>query len=480
MTRLTAVLLFAAAPALAFASQPLSADLQTMTSRIGPDALRAHVSFLASDAMAGRDTPSRELDITAEYIAAQFRRAGLTPVGDDGFFQTANWKYAERNPADFVMKIEAAGRAVVVPHKLVSYEYNGGHQLAASPIVRMDLAAVLANPKAVDGKVLVIAAAPGVRQKLSSSAAKPAAIIFADHKGKAGNGGNKGWLVDPDAKPKAPSAPTVVLYSAEAIALLESDAGARVSMSIPEGVERPVKLRNVIGVLPGSDPALKDTYVILSAHYDHVGVQNGEVFNGANDNASGVASMVEVASALSQMKQRPRRSIAFLAFWGEELGMVGSNQYGRHPAIPLVKTVANVNLEQTGRTDDMEGKQIDRIAMTGFDFSDLGATMQRAGAATGITVWKHEKFSDMFFGRSDNQALADQGIPAHTMSVAYAFPDYHGKDDTWDKIDYDNMARVTRMIAVGLHEVANDTKAPKWNEANTKTAPYVKAASALK
>ena len=480
MTRLTAVLLFAAAPALAFASQPLSADLQTMTTRIGADALRGHVSFLASDALAGRDTPSRELDITAEYIAAQYRRIGLKPAGDDGFFQTANWKYAERNPADMVLRIEAGGKAVAIPARLVSYEYKGGYQLAASPIVRMDLAAVTANPKAVEGKVLVVPAAPGIRNKLSGAGIKPAAVLIADRSGKGGDGGNKGWLIDPDAKPQPQSAPMLVLHSAEAIALLDTDAGARVSMSIPEGAERPVKLRNVIGVLPGSDPALKDTYVILSAHYDHVGVQNGEVFNGANDNASGVASMIEVAEALAQLKKRPRRSIAFLAFWGEELGMVGSNQYGRHPAIPLAKTVANVNLEQTGRTDDMEGKQIDRIAMTGFDFSDLGTIMQRAGAATGITVWKHEKFSDMFFGRSDNQALADQGIPAHTMSVAYAFPDYHGKDDTWDKIDYDNMARVTRMLAVGLHEVANDVNAPKWNESNKKTAPYVKAARALK
>ncbi|HEY1042594.1 MAG TPA: M28 family peptidase [Telluria sp.] len=483
MTRLPAVLLFAAAPALAFANPTAGTDLKSMTSRVTPEALRAHVSFLASDALEGRATPSRGEEVAAEYIAAQFRRAGLKPAGDDGYFQTANWKYAQRNAADFTMTIEAGGKTISVPHTQVSYGYKGAYQLPATAVVRVDAAGAMANPKQADGKILFLQA-PGAGQvqatlqKLKDAGARPAAVILVDSQRKTGSGGAEGWLVDPAAKPAAPRPPVISVHGADAQALLEG-ADARVSLAIPAGAERPVKLRNVIGVLPGSDAALKDTYVILSAHYDHVGINNGEIFNGANDNASGVASMIEVASAMAQSKQRPRRSVVFLALWGEELGMVGSNYYGRNPVFPLAKTVANLNLEQMGRTDDMEGPQVDRAAMTGFDFSDMGAIMQKTGAAMGIKVFKHEKFSDVFFGRSDNQALADQGIPSHTMSVAYAFPDYHGKDDTWDKLDYDNMARVTRMVAAGLTTLANSATAPKWNEANKKTAPYVSAAAKL-
>jgi Iap family predicted aminopeptidase len=484
VSRIPVPLLFAVVSSVAFSIPAVAADLKPMTSLITPEALKAHVSFLSSDALEGRATPSRGHDVAAEYIAAQFRRAGLTPAGDDGYFQTANWKYAQRNAADFRMTIEAGGKAITVPHTQVSYQYKSAHELPATPVVRMEAAAALANPKNADGKVLFLQVPAntspyGTLQKLMTAGAKPAAVVLADTKRPTGNGGADGWLVDPAAKPAAPRPPVITVHGADLQSALEG-ADARVSFAIPAGAEKPVKLRNVIGVLPGSDPALKDTYVILSAHYDHVGITNGEVFNGANDNASGVASMIEVASAMVQSKQRPRRSVVFLALWGEELGMVGSNYYGRNPVFPLVKTVANLNLEQMGRTDDMEGAQIDRAAMTGFDFSDMGAIMQRTGESMGIKVFKHEKFSDEFFGRSDNQALADQGIPSHTMSVAYAFPDYHGKDDTWDKIDYDNMTRVTRMVAAGITALANSTTAPKWNEANKKTAPYVQAARNLK
>src|SRR5262249_18763676 len=114
-----------------------------------------------------------------------------------------------------------------------------------------------------------------------------------------------------------------------------------------------IKLRNVVGLLRGSDPALKDSYLIVSAHYDHIGVRpTGEgdrINNGANDDGSGTVSVIELASALAGLKQRPRRSIVFITWFGEEKGLVGSRYYGRHPLFPLEKTVAMVNLEQVGR-----------------------------------------------------------------------------------------------------------------------------------
>lgn len=337
-------------------SPAISAPTQAMLERISADSMRGHLSFLASDLLEGRATPSRGLDLAAEYIAAQFRVIGLEPGVKDSYFQTADWN-----------------------------------------ILKKDL-------------------------------------------------------------PRRRGAP------------------APVADTEPQS---PVFVRNVIGVLPGSDPVLKDSYILVTAHYDHVGMKaNAEgdiIFNGANDDASGTVSVIELAKAFAEMKVRPKRSIVFMTFFGEEKGLVGSRYYGKNPIFPIEKTIAGINIEQVGRTDDSEGPQVASVAVTGFDFSEVGAIIKQAGDKTGIKVWKHAKNSDDYFGRSDNQALADQGVPAHTISVAYAFPDYHGLGDEANKIDYDNMAKVNRAVAVAIEQIANSKNAPKWDEKNPKAAKYAQA-----
>src|SRR6202030_20223 len=117
-----------------------------------------------------------------------------------------------------------------------------------------------------------------------------------------------------------------------------------------------------------------DTYVMLTAHYDHVGMRaTGEdrIYNGANDDGSGTVSVVEIAGALAALDPRPKRSILFVTFFGEERGLLGSRYYGRHPIVPLEKTIADLNLEQVGRTDATDGPQIGTASITGFDFSEL-------------------------------------------------------------------------------------------------------------
>jgi Zn-dependent M28 family amino/carboxypeptidase len=235
----------------------------------------------------------------------------------------------------------------------------------------------------------------------------------------------------------------------------------------------------VAGLLRGGDPGLKETCVLLTAHYDHIGARpagKGDgIYNGANDDGSGTVAVIEIAAALATLKQRPKRSILFVTFFGDEKGLLGSRYYGRHPIFPIEKTVADINLEQVGRTDSDEGSQVGAASLTGFDFSDVGATLKEAGAQTGIRVYKHERNSDAYFGRSDNQALADQGVPAHTLCVAFSYPDYHGVGDHWEKIDYANMEKVSRMVALAAVMIANNPREPKWNESNPKAARYVKA-----
>jgi hypothetical protein len=363
-------------------------EIQAALDRISADSLRGHLSFIASDLLEGRNTPSRGLDIAAEYIAAQFRRAGLEPVGEAGsesYFQTSEWSvgpiindFVELNVDDGKQKMRARR-----------------DQLAAMGV------SVEQRPDGADG-------------------------------------------------------------------------------SSEKSV---VRLRNVIGLLRGSDPALKDSYVIVSAHYDHTGARpTGEgdrINNGANDDGSGTVSVIELATALSSLKQRPKRSVVFIAWFGEEKGLQGSRYYVRHPVFPLEKTVAMINLEHLGRTDDNEGPKPDSATLTGFDYTDVATTFKSAGEMTGVNVYKHEKNSDAFFPRSDNQALANAGIPAHTLCVAFIFPDYHKPGDHWEKIDYANLARVNRTIALALLTIANNPEPPKWYESNPKAEKYVKAWKAL-
>jgi hypothetical protein len=114
--------------------------------------------------------------------------------------------------------------------------------------------------------------------------------------------------------------------------------------------------------------------------------------------------------------------------------------------------------------------------MTGFDYSSLGPIFARVGQRMGVPVSKHERFSDGFFRASDNFPFAQRGIPAHTICVAYHYPDYHGLGDHWEKVDFANMARVDRMLALGLLILANDPEPPKWNESNRRAAAFARAA----
>jgi len=324
---LTVVLLVAAS---------LTPQQQTVVDGISENSLRGNLSFLSSDLLEGRDTPSRGLDLAAEYIAAQFRRAGLEPAGGDGYFQDAM----------------------------------------------------------VKGQVV----------------------------------------------------------------------------------------RNVAGLLRGSDAALADTYVILSAHYDHLGMRpNGDdrIYNGANDDGSGTVSVIEIASALAAAPERPKRSILFLAFYGEEKGLLGSRYYAAHPLEPLSKTIACVNLEQVGRTDATSGKQVRVGYVTGYDYSNLGAILNEAAQPVGIPIKKDLPSKGDFFARSDNLSLARAGVPSHTLYVADDFSDYHKVGDEWNKIDYANMARLDRALALGMLRLASEAAPPQWNQASPGARPYAEAAKKL-
>jgi hypothetical protein len=475
----------------------LTSEEQFLASSITAGELKAHVSFLASDALEGRDTPSKGLDVAAEYIASEFRRAGLEPAGDDGYFQSAPYATVRENLAGFQLSIEKDGKTIEVPANMSHALAESAIDLKNVPLVKVPIPDRDVNTppaaESVNGKVVVLErpdfrALPAdqredtyrrmtrVRDRLGESKAALLIEVVA-------NSGPPGpHLMDLSGR-KQPPPPSMVVHDPAFKKFVENlpagETGARVSAHAAASDVSKVTLKNVAAVLRGSDPRLKNTYVIVSGHYDHVGIEGGQIYNGANDDASGTSSMLALAEALARMPDRPKRSILFIAYFGEEKGLLGSRYYGAHPLFPLVQTVANFNLEQLGRTDDSEGQRVKRVFVTGFDYSNMIDWLVTAGRDTGVTFYKHETNSDSFFGRSDNQSLADAGVPAHTLGVAFIFPDYHQPGDHWEKIDYDNMALVTRAIGVGVMRLANSEKPVEWNTHNPKAANYVKAAHAL-
>ncbi len=469
--------------------------------RISADSLRGHLSFLSSDLLEGRDTPSRGLDLAAEYIAAQFRRAGLEPVGDDGYFQVAKWEVSDPDEAGFRFEVAVDGKATIINKDSVSFARATGLDVAAKGAVKVDLQADR-GPARFEGKAVFLelpaATTPEAtranRDFLAALGRSGAALLVGIRRDPNANGNAPGvgtrQLIDPEnpgpARQDEPTrAPLISASDPALVALFDAmPAGpgpATVTLHLGEPTRRPVQVRNVVGLLRGSDPALAGTCVMVTAHHDHLGtrgpVGTDRVFNGANDDGSGTASVVELAGALGALKaeDRPRRSVLFATFFGEEKGLLGSRHYGRHPVIPVDKTVADVNLEQVGRIDGSEGSQKGRASLTGFGYSDVSVAFVAAGKLEGVEVYKHPQFSDDFFGRSDNQALADLGVPAHTLCVAYAFPDYHGAADHWDKVDYANMAQVDRMVGRALLTLADDPTEPKWDATNPRASKYLKA-----
>lgn len=469
-------------------AQTASTNLQIITSRLTANDLKADISFLASDALEGRGTPSRGLEVASEYIAAQFRRAGLEPAGDDDYFQTANYVNVTPNVEGLEFTVESANGPVKAKSISMALQQAAAVDLTKAAIVKVagsDASAVAAlTPDQVRGKVLVLDFPEGtnpimVTRRLPALAAQlePALVVLLRAGGQPTNMSTR--LREATA---APTVPMLVVWDEEVRTALGAGrpgtVDAQVSVHIPPPTSTPVKVHNVVGVMRGSDPALRDTYVLVTAHYDHLGVRGtgpgDHIFNGANDDGSGTASVIEVANALAALPTRPKRSIVFMTFFGEELGLYGSRYYGAHPIFPLAKTVADLNLEQLGRTDVDGGSSVGLVNVTGFDFSTLTDAVVKAGGETGLQVVKNPQLNERYFAQSDNQAMADAGVPAHTLSVGYMFPDYHKAGDEWPKIDYANLALVDRTVAVAVYDVADSADTPQWKDM-PQTERYIKA-----
>lgn len=469
---------------------------------ITPQAIRRQVEFLASDEMRGRDTPSPELERAAEYIAEEFQSFGLQPGGDDGTYIqrfALQRRALDREATSLVLK--SGGRQVDLEQGTDFAAYAGVPSQVEAPIVAVE-GEIDGQLSGVAGRVVITRLAGRdltrevarslERQREAAREAGAAAVIF---------------VVDPEfpsrtisvtatfnSRPQrlapgvARDIPAFLLsqgaaekvgeaLGADLGGLLASPATgpARVIPGVAEGVtaaaSAPVRLvedhraPNVIGILPGSDPELRNTYVVFSAHFDHVGVDDPDasgdsIYNGADDNASGTAALIEVARAFAALDEAPARSLLFLAVSAEEKGLLGSKYYSDNPTVPIESIVANINVDMIGRNAP------DSIVVIGQEYSSLGPLVQevaRARPEIGLTVAQDIWPEQRFFFRSDHYNFARKEIPA-LFFFAGVHEDYHRPSDEIEKLDTEKAARVAKMVFFTAYEIASRPEPPTWTE----------------
>lgn len=216
--------------------------------------------------------------------------------------------------------------------------------------------------------------------------------------------------------------------------------------------------RNVVGILPGSDPKLKDEWVVLSAHFDHLGKKGDAIYYGADDNASGVAGLIEVAERFALGQEKPRRTIVFAAFDQEETGLLGSTHFCSHPPLEFPKLRAFLTADMIGRS--MANVMDDYVFALGCESSpDLRKLVEETTPEDGLKVGRIG--TDLIGTRSDYGPFRDRKVPYLFFSTGPE-PDYHRTTDTPDKLDYEKMRKIANWIYDVTRKLADTEASPKW------------------
>jgi hypothetical protein len=447
---------------------------------ITPGDMRARIFFLASDGLRGRDTPSQGLEITASYIQSEFRRIRLEPA-PGGYTQRYRLVMGQMG-AGWSLILQRGARRAVLRHRS---DFWGLPWAAGTVEGRLRFAGSAPPGQMVDSgepAVWVAYLRPGVmpRQWLSAAAAAGAVGLIlvapaelephlrewrwdAEVVYEMGDveASLLGALVSEDAMVAALERLGLEAQPAGGLALHgEIDARAQVSADLQVEV---LSAPNVLGILPGRDEELREEYVLLSAHMDGLGVgmpvDGDSIYNGADDNASGTAAILEMAEAAAALDRRPRRSLAFLAVSGEEKGLLGSTAFVTRPPIPLDRIIANINIDMIGRDSE------DTIAVLGRPYSTLGTMVDSIAAAhpeLGMTVVGDLWPADGFFFRSDQFSFARKGIPA-LFFFNGVHEDYHRPSDEAGNIKFRKAARITRLVFELALAIANADEPPAWD-----------------
>ena len=506
---------------LLLAASALLAATPAFAQDLGKDAaaLKAHVQFLASDAMKGRDTGSPELTIAEQYVAAQMLAAGLKPAGaNGGWLQPVPliaYKSADHGTLvltrgkiptplewgkDYVARSVPSNPKVAVsgPVVFAGYgsegEYKGLNVKGAIVAVLRDspqgqpsdVRAHLAQPDAqahtaaAHGAVGVILIEGNARHAIFPFAAS---VPFAQTEGMTWQGADAGASAPAFAYLGFDGA--AKLFAGSKIqwdAVLAAD---KASVKLPTGslgvtatgtantAIRTLTANNVAGVLPGTDKA--GEYVVISAHLDHVGVgrpdaKGDRIYNGAMDNAVGTASMLEVARRFQASSKAPRRSILFVAVTAEEKGLVGSEYFAANPTVAKGSIVADVNLDMPILTYNF----VDLVAF-GADRSTLGKLVEQAAAAEGVKLVPDPTPEEASFVRSDHYSFVKAGIPAVSLDLGpggegaaaskeFLDKHYHQPSDEVGLIDWKQGLRFVGLNYAIARAVADAEDRPVWNK----------------
>ena len=486
----------------------------------------AHIQFLADDKLQGRDTGSEGHRIAADYVADNFKRGGLKPAGTNGYIQPVRFhsrrivedqsslaliRNGQAEPimlgdeATFGVRVDLAPHVeapiVFIGYGLTVPEMNyddlagldlkgkvvllltGGPPTIPGPLLAhnqstrwagLKRAGVLgvisiANPKGMD--------IPWDRSKLARFMP---AMNLADASLDETTGQQLAVGVNPARAEK------FFIGSGHTFAeMLElANAGKQLPrFALPASIRATAKVataevesQNVVGILPGTDPNLSSEYVVVSAHLDHVGIGqpiNGDsIYNGAMDNASGVATLLETVAKLHQTKKRFRRSIVFLVVTAEEKGLLGSKYYAAHPTVPAAAIAANVNIDMFLPLFPLHG-----LIVQGLEESNLADNLNSVGSRLGIKILSDPEPERNAFIRSDQYSFIRQGVPAISLKVGYTkgSPEqeiakrwrtehYHApSDDLNQPIDFQAAADFNKAYLLVVESVANRTERPRWN-----------------
>ncbi len=412
--------------------------------------------------MQGRSAGSPEGMLAARYLAEELKRFGVAPAGDDG-------TYFQRVPM---------GRTEFLAIPELKCADTAGAEITARAGVDFDLAEGGCDAREL--KVVTVASAAEIPKQADSGAALVLLAANATERGAwlsaAGIPDGTGWglIVALGAKeagsrpmerpPRArgrvaPQTPRISVRGTLRAAFAER----RIASLTLHAPIRSIELEsaNVIGIIRGASAQLAEDVIALSAHYDHLPprvVPEGQdgIFNGADDDASGCAVVLELAEAFAAGK-RPPRTLLFFFATGEEIGLVGTNYALDHPPVPIDKIVVDINFEMLGRPDP-ELKPPARMWLTGFERSDLGDELVRLG----VPVVADFRLQQSFFTRSDNYALALRGVVAQTLSSFGLHEDYHKVSDEIESLDYTHMEACAQGALVGCRRIADGEFRPSW------------------
>jgi aminopeptidase YwaD len=454
--------------------------------KVCAECIRANMNFLASDALRGRGSGTADELVAATYIGAQLEQYGVEPAGDNGTYiqratllrskltappqlrfmtpgdgipaQTVLWTHGKEilallltDPAFLgpLKRVDADAGAKLPPVE----ESRGPSKVRTGPVVLVTGKDHQKVREAVldalnHGAAAVLEPAPS--QVISTWEARGKELPHLPLRLEGGGGAELGVEGN------------VFALSKEAVARLK-DIPDGTMFSFEGAVSAPEKTHtwNAVGKIPGSDPALQRSALLLSAHLDHLGVGtpvNGDsIYNGADDDASGAVAVLELARVLGS-GPRPKRTVLFALFGSEELGGLGSAWFRAHPPLPLPEIAVNLEFEMIGRPDPKYPP--DSLWLSGWERSNLGPTLAEHGAK----LVGDQRPEEHFFERSDNYVLAKKGVVAQTASSYGMHGDYHKPSDDIAHIDFQHMTHAIGSLIAPMEWLVNSDFRPEWGE----------------